>query len=324
MIVRQEGPRQAGHPAEGAAPSPGGRLHADQPDVDDALVRRLIASQHPRWTGLPVERVASDGTTNAIYRLGSEAAARLPLVRYGEDAIDVEGGCLARIAPRLPFTVPEQLATGEPGAGYPFRWSVHRWIEGRPVSRAPVGDLGALAEDLAAWIAALHRIDTTGGRDAALHDLRGAPLAMRDADARRGLAALADEIDVGAALLVWEDALRAERWRRPPVWSHGDLLPGNLLARAGRLAAVIDFAGLGVGDPACDLMIAWGLFSGASRAAFHDALRDGAGLDEATWARGRGHALHHAAIYIPYYRHANPFGVAAARRQLSEVLGDPR
>ncbi len=302
---------------------PGRRLHADQPDVDEALVRRLIASQHPQWAGLPVERVTSDGTTNAIYRLGPAAAARLPLVRYGEDAIDVEGRCLARLAPRLPFAVPEQLATGEPGAGYPFRWSVHRWIEGQPVSRTPVEDLVALAEDLAAWIAALQRIDTAGGRDAAQHDLRGAPLAVRDAETRRGLAALDDEIDVGAALGVWEHTLRAERWRRPPVWSHGDLLPGNLLARAGRLAAVIDFAGLGVGDPACDLMIAWGLFSGASRTAFRDALRDEIRLDEALWARGRGHALYHAAIYIPYYRLANPFGVEAARRQLAAVLSEP-
>src|SRR5206468_2431998 len=121
----------------------------------------------------------------------------------------------------------------------------------------------------------------------------------------------------------WEDALRADRWNRPPVWSHGDLLAGNLLARDGRLAAVIDFAGLGVGDPACDLMIAWGLFSGASRAAFREALRNSIRLDEATWARGRGHALYHAAIYIPYYRHANPAGVAAARHQLGAVEPDP-
>jgi len=300
----------------------GRRLHADQPAVDAVLVQRLIASQHPQWAGLPIERVASDGTTNAIYRLGPVAAVRLPLVRYGEQAIDVEGRWLPQIAPGLPLTVPAQLATGEPDAGYPFRWSVHRWIEGEPVSHAPVEDLVTLAESLAAWLAALHRIDTTGERDAALHDLRGAPLALRDAETRRGLATLAVELDVDAALAVWEDALRAERWKRPPVWAHGDLLAGNLLVRDGRLAAVIDFAGLGVGDPACDLMIAWGLFSGASRAAFREALRDGMGLDEATWARGRGHALYHAAIYIPYYRHANPNGVAAARCQLAAVLGE--
>jgi aminoglycoside phosphotransferase (APT) family kinase protein len=303
---------------------PTGRLHADQPAVDPELVHRLIASQHPRWAGLPIEPVASDGTTNAIYRLGTTATVRLPLTRYGEDAIDVEGRWLPRIAPRLPLTAPGQLATGEPEAGYPFRWSVHGWIEGAPVSGVPVEDLVALAEDLAAWLAALHRIDTTDGRDALLHDLRGVPLATRDAETRRGLAALADEIDVDAALAAWEDALRAERWSRPPVWSHGDLLPGNLLARDGRLAAVIDFAGLGVGDPACDLMIAWGLFSGASRVAFREALRDGIRLDEATWARGRGHALYHAAIYIPYYRHANPAGVAAARHQLAAVLDEGR
>lgn len=300
------------------------RLHPGQPDVDADVVRRLVASQHARWAGLPVTRVASDGTTNAIWRLGSDAAARLPLVSYGEDAIDVEGRWLPRLAPRLPFAVPVQLATGERDAGYPFRWSVHRWIDGEPVSRAPVGDLTALAEDLAEWIAALHRADTTDGRDAALHDLRGAPLALRDAETRRGIAALAGEIDEGAALAVWEDALRAGAWNRAPVWTHGDLLPGNLLARNGRLAAVLDFAGLGVGDPACDLMIAWGLFSGASRAAFRDALRDRIGLDEATWVRGRGHALHHAAIYIPYYRDANAFGVAGVRRQLAQVLADAR
>ena len=311
-----------GRAPKGAAPLSERRLHADQPRVDAALVERLIESHHLRWAGLPIERVASDGTTNAIFRLGPAAAARLPLVRYGEDAIDVEGRWLPQIAPRLPLAIPEQLATGAPDAGYPFRWSVHGWIEGEPVSSVPVEDLVQVAEDLAAWIAALHRIDTTGGPDAVLHDLRGAPLALRDAEVRRGLAALADEIDVGGALAVWDDALRAERWNRPHVWSHGDLLPGNLLARDGRLIAVIDFAGLGVGDPACDLMIAWGLFSGASRAAFRTALRDMIRLDEATWARGRGHALYHSAIYIPYYRHANPAGVAAARRQLAAVLGD--
>ena len=300
------------------------RLHADQPAVDAALVRRLIASQHPRWAGLPLEPLASDGTTNAIFRVGTAATVRLPLVHYGEAAIDVEGRWLPRIAPRLPLAVPEQLATGEPDAGYPFRWSVHRWIEGAPVSRVPPADLVTLAQDLAAWLAALHRIDTTDGRDAVSHDLRGAPLARRDAATRRGLAALAGEIDVDVATAVWEDALRAERWTRTPVWVHGDLMAGNLLARDGRLAAVIDFAGLGVGDPACDLMIAWGLFSGASRAAFRGALRQGIGLDEATWARGRGHALHQAAVYIPYYRHANPAGVAAARRQMAAALeGSP-
>ena len=174
-------------PPKGVAPLPGRRLHADQPVVDAALVQRLIALQHPQWAGLPIERAASDGTTNAIFRLGTAAAVRLPLVRYGEEAIDVEGRWLPQMAPRLPLAVPEQLATGEPDAGYPFRWSVHRWIEGEPVSRAPVGDLAALAEDLAAWLEALHRVDTTGGRDAALHDLRGVPRgAARRHPPRRG------------------------------------------------------------------------------------------------------------------------------------------
>jgi aminoglycoside phosphotransferase (APT) family kinase protein len=299
-------------------------LHPDQPTVDAALVRRLVASQHPRWAGLPVERVPSDGTTNAIFRLGTAATVRLPFVRYGERAIDVEARWLPHLARGLPLEVPAPLAIGEPEAGYPFRWSVHRWIEGEPVSRTTGMDLVALAESLAGWLAALRAIDAAGGPDAAEHDLRGVPLAVRDAETRRGLASLEDEIDVSAALSTWEEALAAERWDRPPVWFHGDLLPGNLLAREGRLAAVIDFAGLGVGDPACDLMVAWGLFSGASREAFRNGLRDALGLDEATWIRGRGHALYHAAIYVPYYRDSNPTGVAAARRQLAAVLADGR
>jgi aminoglycoside phosphotransferase (APT) family kinase protein len=148
--------------------------------------------------------------------------------------------------------------------------------------------------------------------------LRGAPLTTRDADTRAALSRLQGLCDTDLALRVWEAALTAPAWDRDPVWFHGDLLPGNLLVRQGRLTAVIDFGGLGVGDPACDLMPAWALFSGDSRRAFRTAL----GVDDATWVRGRGHALAQAAIFIPYYLHSNPVGVANARRQIAAVLDD--
>ncbi len=131
-----------------------------------------------------------------------------------------------------------------------------------------LADSRQAATELAHFIAALQRIDPTGGPLAVDHDLRGVPLAMRDPATREAIAALRGAIDTDAVTTAWEAALRAPEWDRAPVWFHGDLLPGNVLVERGRVSAVIDFGGLGVGDPACDLMIAWGPFSGESRDVF--------------------------------------------------------
>ncbi len=174
------------------------------------------------------------------------------------------------------------------------------------------------AVSLAQFIIALQQIDSRGGPSAAEHNLRGSPLALRDTATRQAIAALEGMIDVEIAAAIWEKALQAPEWDRQPVWFHGDLLPGNLLFTEGRLRAVIDFGGLGVGDPACDMMIAWGLFSGECRKAFRAALD----VDEATWARGRGHALSQAVIFIPYYLKTNPLGVRNAQHMLREIFAD--
>jgi aminoglycoside phosphotransferase (APT) family kinase protein len=171
---------------------------------------------------------------------------------------------------------------------------------------------------MAQFITALQQIDTTGAPLATDNNLRGIRLATRDTNTRKAIAALHGMIDTDAAIKVWETALEAPFWERAPVWFHGDLLPGNVLFKQGRLNAVIDFGGMGVGDPACDLMIAWGLFKGGSRDIFREVLA----VDNATWARGRGHALSQAVIFIPYYLETNPVGVNNARRMLSEVLAD--
>jgi aminoglycoside phosphotransferase (APT) family kinase protein len=233
--------------------------------------------------------------------------------------VEKERVWLPRLAPHLPLVVPEILATGSPGEGYPWPWAVHRWIPGESAAQGRIGDPCEAANDLAGFVRALHRIDASAGPRAGVHGLRGAPLATRDAATRRALVSLRGTLDIEAATQVWEAALRAPEWRGAPVWFHGDLLPGNLLFAQGRLRAVIDFGGLGVGDPACDLMSAWGLFSGASREAFRAAL----GADEATWARGRGHALSQALIFLPYYRDTHPEGVRIARRTIDEILADP-
>lgn len=193
---------------------------------------------------------------------------------------------------------------------------VYPWLEGENPTVDGIADADSLARDAARFVDALQRIDPTGGPPAS----RGAPLATRDEPTREAIEALRGVIDVDGAIAAWEAALGAPVWHGPPVWVHSDLLPGNLLVEQGRLSAVIDFGGLGLGDPACDLMVAWTLFSGESRDVFRSALS----VDDATWARGRGHALSWALIFIPYYLNTNPVGVSDARRTIDEVLAEHR
>lgn len=298
----------------------GTRMHADEVPTDVGLVRRLLAAQFPQWAGLPITPVPSGGTDNAIYRLGEDKAVRLPRIHWATGQIAKERTWLPRLAPYLTLELPAQLVVGVPDAGYPYEWGVYRWLAGESVADAPIVSLDETAVALARFITALQRLDPTGGPVAVEHRLRGAPLHLRDEGTRAAIAAMGAMIDADAALRVWDEALRAPEWDRPPAWFHGDLLPGNLLLTEGRLSAVIDWSGLGVGDPACDLMCAWGLFSGPSRRTFRDALA----VDDATWARARGQALSQAVIFIPYYLHTNPVGVAGAQRMLREVLADTR
>ena len=293
---------------------PPAKMHAGEVDTDASLVRRLLRGQFPQWADLPIKRVESAGTDNAIYRLGDDMAVRLPRIHWAIEQVDKEHQWLPRLAPLLPLAIPVPLAKGAPGEGYPWDWSVQWWLEGENATIEPVADLRQAATDLARFIIALQRIDPTDAPPAG----RGVPLALRDAAMRAAIAEVRGLLDTDAVTAAWDMALEAPEWDRSPVWVHGDLLPGNLLVERGRLSAVIDFGGLGVGDPACDLMSAWSLFSGESRELFRAAL----GVDDATWARGRGHALSQAIIFIPYYLDTNPAGVRIARRVVDEVLAE--
>ena len=296
------------------------KMHPNEVNPAVSLVRGLLREQFPQWADLPLVPVESAGTDNAIYRLGEDLAVRLPRIDWALGQADKERQWLPKLAPFLPLRVPDPLAAGEPALGYPWSWSVYRWLEGESLARAQNPDLCAAALSLAAFIRALQAADPAGGPPAAAFDLRGVPLSRRDRAVRAAIRALDGEIDTAAVLSAWEAALQAPDWEQDPVWFHGDLLPGNVLVHQGQVSAVIDFAGLGVGDPACDLMIAWGLFSGESRAVFRSALQ----VDEASWARGRGQALAQALIFIPYYLNSNPAGVAYARHVVSEVLKDQK
>jgi aminoglycoside phosphotransferase (APT) family kinase protein len=277
-------------------------MHADEVDTDVALARRLVAGQFPQWGALTVEPVHSAGTVHAIYRLGTDMVVRLPRVERATSSLEKELQWLPRLAPRLPLAVPSPLARGVPAAGYPWRWAVYRWLDGETATRDRIADPGEAATRLARFVAALQRIEAQHGPLPGEHNwFKGERLANRDDAIRRASAALDGMVDVAAVTAAWETALVAPAWDGPGVWVHGDLLETNLLARDGRLSAVIDFGCLAVGDPACDVMTAWAYLPVESRAVFRTALA----VDDATWARGRGWALSWALIALPYYKDTN-------------------
>jgi aminoglycoside phosphotransferase (APT) family kinase protein len=297
------------------------KVHADEVDTDAPLVRRLLAAQFPQWAEFSIAPVASSGTEHALYRLGDDMVVRLPRMHWATGPAEKEHRWLPRLAPHLPLAIPVPLAKGTPAEGYPWGWSVYRWLEGENVTGERLADQHRAATDLAGFVRALQRIDPTGGPPPGEHNYgRGAPLAERDARVRAAIASVDSTLDARELTAAWEASLRSPAWQGPPVWIHGDLEPVNLLAVDGRICAVIDFGCLGVGDPACDLIVAWSLFSAEGREVFRGALP----VDDATWARGRGWALSTALIALPYYRDTNPVIVAGARRKIAEVLTDLR
>jgi aminoglycoside phosphotransferase (APT) family kinase protein len=260
--------------------------------IDAALVHRLIAAQFAEWAHLPIRPVEPGGWDNRTFRLGDRMSVRLPSAPAYAAQVDKEHRWLPKLAPCLPLPIPMPLAKGLPEEVYPWPWSIYRWLEGEPASPERIADLDQFAASLAGFLKALYEIDTANGPPAGQHNFhRGGRLGVYDAQTRAALAALGRRIDTAAAERVWNEAL-CSRWRKPAVWVHGDVAWGNLLVNNGKLCAVIDFGSSAVGDPACDLVIAWTLFSGKSRETFRRALD----LDPDSWSRARGWALWKALI----------------------------
>jgi aminoglycoside phosphotransferase (APT) family kinase protein len=279
-------------------------------DVDVQLVRRLIAAQFPRWAGLAVEPVVPGGHDHRTFRLGGELSVRLPSAEGYAQQVAKEQRWLPELAPALPLEIPEPVAHGEPGEGYPFAWSVYRWLDGEPASAAAIADPVALAVELAAFLRDLGGVPAGGGPPPGPHNFhRGGPVRFYEDEALAALEALGPRVPRAACLAIWERAVASE-FRGEAVWFHGDVSEGNLLLRDGRLAAVIDFGTSGVGDPACDVVVAWTLLRGDARAAFREAL----GADDGAWARGAGWALWKALIS---YEHPG------SRATLAALLADP-
>ena len=290
-------------------------MHPDDISIGLPLVAGLIAAQFPQWRRLSLTEVRSAGTDNALYRLGGDLAVRLPRRRSVAAEADRLQRWLPRLAPHLPLAVPIPVARGVPGDGFPFPWLVCQWLDGQDVADEPGVDLADAAVRLGRFVAALHRIDATGAPPT---PFRGGPLSTLDERVRGEIADLGADgtIDQRLVAAAWDCALAAPAWDRAPVWVHADLSPLNLLARQHRLAAVIDFGGLGAGDPAVDLLPAWSWLTGPARSQFRAQVKP----DDATWARGRGWALGLALGAVRYYRDTNPALAASGQHAITEIL----
>lgn len=251
------------------------------------LVRQLVAAQFPQWAGLPITPVEIDGWDNRSFRLDQEMLVRLPSAEGYAAQVTKEQEWLPRLAPHLPLPIPVPMGMGRPTADFPWPWSIYRWLDGEIAMVGRIASLLEFAGALARFLIALQRIDATDGPPPGTHNFyRGGSLAVYDGESRRAIDALEGKIDTAAATVVWEAALAAT-WQGASVWVHGDVASGNLLVKDGRLSAVIDFGCSAVGDPACDLTIAWTFLSGPGRERFRSAIP----ADESIWARARGWAL---------------------------------
>jgi aminoglycoside phosphotransferase (APT) family kinase protein len=249
-----------------------------------------------------------------MYRLGADMAVRLPRIPSAAGNVDTEQRWLPRLAPVLPLAIPVPLGKGVPAEGFPYPWSVYRWLDGENVLDAPIVELSRAAAQLGRFVAALRRFDGTGGPPS----FRGGPIAARDGDVRAAIRDLGEDgiVDRDAATAAWRTATAAAAWDGPPVWVHADLHPANLLSRHGRLAAVLDFGGLGIGDPACDMLPAWTLLTASTR----DVFRAQAQVDDATWRRGRGWGLYFGLGALHVYRVTNPVLAAIGRHAVTEAI----
>jgi len=295
-----------------------GDMPATEVNINVSLVRQLLTEQFLQWADFSIKPVEFDGLDNRTFRLGEDMAVRLPSAEAYTAQVEKEHRWLPRLAPLLPLPIPIPIAMGVPTNGFPWHWSIYRWLEGENATIERIDNLHRFATTLARFLTTLQQIDPADGPPPEKHNFfRGGPLAHYDTEIRDAIAALDSKIDSEAVTAVWEASLKA-KWNGTPVWLHGDICTTNLLVRKGRLSAVIDFGCSGVGDPSCDLMIAWTLFSGESRDAFRAALS----LDSATWARGRGWTLWKALITLAEHVNTNSLEAGKARRTIDEVLTD--
>jgi aminoglycoside phosphotransferase (APT) family kinase protein len=268
-------------------------MPAAEVEVGVQLVRDLLADQFPALADRRVSLLAN-GWDNFTFKVGDDLVARLPRRSLSATLVEHEAEWLPSLAPGLPLPVPAPRHLGQPGRGYPWHWVISPWIDGEALGPMGTEDHVAAADDLGAFLAALHR---PAPSNAPKNEYRGIPLRERDESTRRRLIELADRVESELLLERWDAALASPAHSGQPLWIHGDLHPLNLLAHDGRLTGVIDFGDITSGDPATDLAVAWMLFEPSDRPRFRSAYGR---ADDATWERARGWAISLATSYMAY------------------------
>jgi aminoglycoside phosphotransferase (APT) family kinase protein len=292
-------------------------MHADQLEVPPELVRALLDEQFPRWAGLPVTPVEAEGTVNAIFRVGDRLAARFPLRAGDPDAVAqglrAEADAARELAAHTRFPVPEPVALGRPGHGYPVPWSVQTWLPGATATQDDPGASEAFAHDLAELIADVRSIDTRGRTFSG--QARGGELRAHDEWVQTCFRRSEGLLDVPRLRRLWS-RLRDLPRTSPDAMTHGDLIPGNVLVAGGRLAGVLDVGGLVAADPALDLVGAWHLLDAGRR----ELVRADLGCDDLEWERGAAWAFVQAVGLVWYYVETNRVMSGLGRRTLERVV----
>lgn len=291
---------------------------SDKFEITVSLVADLIAEQFPQWAHLEIKPVELGGWDNRTFRLGQEMSIRLPSAKIYASKVEKEQKWLSYLAPHLSVLIPKPLALGQPSKNYPWHWSIYSWIEGKSANILPIDDLdlSLLASQLAQFLNELHKINSTGGPLPGAHNFyRGDSPKVYDAETRSAIEQLQNIVDVDAVTSVWQKAI-SSKWIKNPVWIHGDLSAGNIIVKDTKLAGVIDFGGMGIGDPACDLVIAWTFLANESRKVFKSQLN----LDPDTWARARGWALWKALITIAQLKDKTCSEALKQQRVIAEIL----
>ncbi|GAA1337446.1 aminoglycoside phosphotransferase family protein [Arthrobacter roseus] len=295
-------------------------MHDDELHLDDDMVRQLIVEQFPEWRREPVRRIATEGTVNAIFRIGDDFAARLPLRGGNPDQVltDVrrEAAAQGELALCCPFPVTEPVAIGRPAAMYPLPWSVQTWLPGEVATPTGLAGSTKFVEDLVVLISTFRAADT-GGRHFSGPG-RGGRLSDSDEWMELCFRESAGLLDVGLLRGLWA-RFRALPPAGSDVMTHGDLIPGNLLISGERLVGILDGGGFGAADPALDLVAAWHLLDAGARSK----LRAGLNCSVVEWLPGAAWAFQQAMGLVWYYRDSNPGMSALGRSTLDRLTSDP-
>jgi aminoglycoside phosphotransferase (APT) family kinase protein len=287
-------------------------------NITPSLARKLIDEQFPEYSHLPITPVEKQGHDNRTYRLGNELLIRMPTDESYALKVPKEQELLPQLARHLSTGIPVPVKMGLPSKDYIFPFSIYRWLDGTSVNLLTLDekDTVQLAYDLAKFLQELQSITDVAGPKPGQHNWwRGNHVSVYDKGFHEQITHLARIIDVEKAYELWQKACNT-KWRNNPVWVHGDFAIGNMLMQDGKLSAIIDFGGIAMGDPACDLVIAWTFLKGEARDIF---IREIA-LDEDTWLRAKAWALWKATFELCQIEDKNSIEGLVQQKIIKKVL----